>query len=118
MRLAIVAGLIAGASLAVQSTLAAHVKAKAAHAAKAGRPTAHEVAPWYIAMTADQTVLTAPVETSSAGPTKSNASHPRNGSTRLTCTMIGIWLGKVGAPCKVPRTAESASSALWPSRAT
>jgi hypothetical protein len=40
--------------------------------------------------TKNQTVLIAPVEASSAGPTKSNASHPRSGSTRLTCTIIGI----------------------------
>ncbi len=38
----------------------------------------------------NQTLLIAPVEASSAGPTKSNASHPRSGSTRLTCTITGI----------------------------
>jgi hypothetical protein len=66
----------------------------------------------------NQTVLIAPVEASSAGPTKSNASHPRSGSTRLTWTIICIWFGKEGALCRVPRTAKSTSSALWPSRAT
>ena len=163
MRLTIVAGLILGASLAVQSMLSVHTKAKVGTAATAVRVHVHEVAPWYIAMNdvaawrdasrpprlfrfprgkglgvrflaslkmrdhiskgplrdfktgtgfagaklsggdrwlallaslrmtaKNQTVLIAPVEASSAGRTKSNASHPRSGSTRLTCTIIGI----------------------------
>lgn len=109
MRLTIVAGVIMGVALAIQSALGAHARAKVAHPATAGR--VHERAPWYVAMNdghsaghsagprgthaglraaTDQTVLIAPVEASSAGPTKSNASHPRSGSTRLTCTIIGI----------------------------
>jgi hypothetical protein len=47
MRLTIIAGLILGASLAVQSMLSAHAKAKLGPAASAVRD--HEVAPWYIA---------------------------------------------------------------------
>ncbi len=47
MRLTIVAGLILGASLAVQSMLTTSAKAKAAPAAAAVH--VHEVAPWYIA---------------------------------------------------------------------
>jgi hypothetical protein len=50
MRLTIVAGLILGASLAVQSMLGAHARAKVGPAASAARVHAHEVAPWYIAM--------------------------------------------------------------------
>jgi hypothetical protein len=50
MRLTIVAGLIMGASLAVQSMLLAHAKAKLGPAASAVRVHVHEVAPWYIAM--------------------------------------------------------------------
>ena len=49
MRLTIVAGLILGASLAVQSMLGAHARAKASAAASAVRVHVHEVAPWYIA---------------------------------------------------------------------
>ena len=48
MRLTIVAGLILGASLAVQSMLGTHAKAKVGTAATAVH--VHEVAPWYIAM--------------------------------------------------------------------
>ena len=50
MRLTIVAGLIFGASLAVQSMLGAHAKAKVGPAATAAHVHVHEVAPWYIAM--------------------------------------------------------------------
>jgi hypothetical protein len=49
MRLSIVAGLILGASLAVQSMIGAHAKAKVGPAASAVRVHVHEVAPWYIA---------------------------------------------------------------------
>ena len=51
MRMTIVAGLILGASLAVQSMLGAHARAKAGDAAGAVRSHARVVAPWYIAMT-------------------------------------------------------------------
>ena len=47
MRLTIVAGLILGASLAVQSMLGAHARAKLGPAASAVH--VREVAPWYIA---------------------------------------------------------------------
>ena len=50
MRLTIAAGLIVGASLAVQSMLGAHARAKLGPAATAVRVHVHEVAPWYIAM--------------------------------------------------------------------
>jgi hypothetical protein len=50
MRLTIVAGLIMGVSLAVQSALGAQVRAKVGRAASAGR--VHEIAPWYIAKNA------------------------------------------------------------------
>jgi hypothetical protein len=50
MRLTIVAGLILGASLAVQSMLGTHAKAKIGTAARAARVHEHEVAPWYITM--------------------------------------------------------------------
>jgi len=49
MRLTIVAGLILGASLAVQSMLGARAKARDGAAAGAVRVHVHEVAPWYIA---------------------------------------------------------------------
>ena len=49
MRMTIVAGLILGASLAVQSMLGAHARAKAGDAAGAVRSHARVVAPWYIA---------------------------------------------------------------------
>jgi hypothetical protein len=49
MRLTIVAGLIFGLSMAIQSTVAAHARAKAGHAANAVRAHVKEVAPWYIA---------------------------------------------------------------------
>ena len=49
MRLTIIAGLILGASLAVQSMLGAHARAKASAAASAARVHVHTVAPWYIA---------------------------------------------------------------------
>ncbi len=39
-----------GASLAVQSTLGAHARAKVGHAASAASVHLREVAPWYIAM--------------------------------------------------------------------
>ncbi|MGD1029444.1 hypothetical protein [Candidatus Binatus soli] len=51
MRLTIAAGLIMGVSLAVQSALGAHARAKVGHAASAGSRV-HEIAPWYIAMNA------------------------------------------------------------------
>ena len=47
MRLSILAGLILGTSLAIQSMIVAH--SKAVHAASAVRQHAHVVAPWYIA---------------------------------------------------------------------
>ncbi len=50
MRLTIVAGLIMGVALAVQSVLGAHARAKAGHAVRAG--SVQESAPWYIAMNA------------------------------------------------------------------
>jgi hypothetical protein len=50
MRMTIVAGLILGASLAVQSMLGAHARAKVGDAAGAVRSHARVVAPWYIAM--------------------------------------------------------------------
>ncbi|HLX05607.1 MAG TPA: hypothetical protein VKR28_08730 [Candidatus Binatus sp.] len=49
MRLTIVAGLILGASLAVQSMLSTYARAKAGPAATAVRIQVPEVAPWYIA---------------------------------------------------------------------
>ena len=53
MRLTIVAGLIMGVALAVQSALGAHARAKAGHAVRAG--SVQESAPWYIAMNAGHT---------------------------------------------------------------
>jgi hypothetical protein len=49
-RLTIVAGLVLGASLAVQSMLGAHARARIGSAASAVRVHVHEVAPWYVAM--------------------------------------------------------------------
>jgi len=49
MRLAIVAGLIVGASLAVRSAAGAHAMAETGHAARAVRVHEPVVAPWYIA---------------------------------------------------------------------
>jgi hypothetical protein len=49
MRLTIIAGLIMGASLAIQSMLGAHARAKVGQAASAVRVHVREVAPWYIA---------------------------------------------------------------------
>ena len=49
MRLTIIAGLIMGASLAVQSMLAAHSVAKLGRSATGVGVHAHVVAPWYIA---------------------------------------------------------------------
>jgi hypothetical protein len=49
MRLTIVAGLIMGLSLAVQSMLSAHARAKVGPAAEKSGVRVHEVAPWYIA---------------------------------------------------------------------
>jgi hypothetical protein len=49
MRLTIIAGLIFGASLAVQSILAAHATPKLGRAANGVGVHAHVVAPWYIA---------------------------------------------------------------------
>ncbi len=49
MRLTIVAGLIMGLSLAVQSMLGAHARAKVGDAASAVRAHVRVVAPWYIA---------------------------------------------------------------------
>jgi hypothetical protein len=48
MRLTILAGLIMGVALAIQSVLSAHARAKVVHAARAVH--VHESAPWYIAM--------------------------------------------------------------------
>ena len=50
MRLTIVAGLILGASLAVQSMLGAHARARLGPAASAVGVHVHGVAPWYVAM--------------------------------------------------------------------
>ncbi len=50
MRLTIVAGLILGVALAVQSALGAHARARAGHAVRAG--SVQESAPWYVAMSA------------------------------------------------------------------
>ena len=50
MRLTIVAGLILGASLAVQSMLGAHARARLGSAASAVGVHVREVAPWYVAM--------------------------------------------------------------------
>jgi hypothetical protein len=52
MRLTIVAGLIMGVSLAIQSGLDAQARAKVSRAASADR--VHESAPWYIATNAGQ----------------------------------------------------------------
>ena len=49
MRLTVVAGLIFGLSMAIQSAVGAHARAKAGHAANAVRDHVKEVAPWYIA---------------------------------------------------------------------
>jgi hypothetical protein len=49
MRLTIIAGLILGASLAVQSMLGAHTAAKLGRPPSAVGVHAHVVAPWYIA---------------------------------------------------------------------
>ena len=51
MRLTIIAGLILGTSLAVQSILAAHASAKLGPAASGVGIHAHVIAPWYIAAT-------------------------------------------------------------------
>ena len=99
MRLTILAGLITGTSLAIQVALTAHARPKVPPPNSAIRLRA--VAPWYIASTAPfpysseggvnyQIGLTAVGEVSPAGPMKSNESQPRSGSTRLTCTIIGI----------------------------
>ena len=48
MRLTIIAGLILGTSLAVQSILGAHAAAKLGPAATGVGVHAHVVAPWYI----------------------------------------------------------------------
>ena len=50
MRLTIVAGLIMGLSLAVQSMLGAHARAKVGQAASAVRVHGRAIAPWYIAI--------------------------------------------------------------------
>jgi len=50
MRLTIIAGLIVGASLAIQSMLGAHARTKVGEAASAVRFHGHVVAPWYVAM--------------------------------------------------------------------
>jgi hypothetical protein len=47
MRLTILAGLIMGASLAIQSIYGAHIRARVGIAVKPAH--VHEVAPWYIA---------------------------------------------------------------------
>jgi hypothetical protein len=50
MRLTIIAGLILGVSLAVQSILGAHARAKVGQAASAVRVHGRVVAPWYVAV--------------------------------------------------------------------
>ena len=50
MRLTIIAGLIMGLSLAVQSMLGAHARAKVGQAASAVRVHERAIAPWYIAI--------------------------------------------------------------------
>ena len=50
MRLTIIAGLILGVSLAVQSILGAHARAEVGQAASAARVHGRVVAPWYVAM--------------------------------------------------------------------
>ncbi len=50
MRLTIIAGLIMGLSMAVQSALSAHARAKVGHAVKAVGVHAKVIAPWYIAL--------------------------------------------------------------------
>jgi hypothetical protein len=47
MRLTIVAGVILGMSLAVQSAVGAHLRAKAGHVVSA--VPVHQIAPWYVA---------------------------------------------------------------------
>jgi hypothetical protein len=49
MRLTVVAGLIFGLSMAIQSAVDAHARAKAVHAANAVRIHVKEAAPWYVA---------------------------------------------------------------------
>ena len=49
MRLTIIAGLILGTSLAIQSILAAHAAAKLGRAPSGVGIHAHVVAPWYVA---------------------------------------------------------------------
>ncbi len=49
MRFTVVAGLIFGLSMAIQSLVGAHARAKAGHVANAVRVQVKEVAPWYIA---------------------------------------------------------------------
>ena len=99
MRLTILAGLITGISLAIQVALSAHTRPKVPPPNSAIRM--RRVAPWYIASNAPfpspsegevnyQIGLTTLGEVSPAGPMKSNESQPRRGSTRLTCTIIGI----------------------------
>lgn len=106
MRLTILAGLITGTSLAIQVALSAHTRPKVPPPNSAIRM--RTVAPWYIASNAplsyrcigegtirkgegkNQIGLAALGEVSPAGPMKSNESQPRSGSTRLTCTIIGI----------------------------
>jgi hypothetical protein len=61
MRLTIVAGLIMGVSLAVQSAVDSHQRAKAVHATSAVRAHEREVAPWYIAMNPSSDDLPLPV---------------------------------------------------------
>jgi hypothetical protein len=50
MRLTILAGLIMGAALAINSSVGAHSRAKVSRAASAVRVHVHAVAPWYIAL--------------------------------------------------------------------
>ncbi|HZC46397.1 MAG TPA: hypothetical protein VE243_07965 [Candidatus Acidoferrum sp.] len=56
MRLTIVAGLIMGLSMAIQSAMNAHARAKAGNASSAVGIHVRVVAPWYVA----QNVLSAP----------------------------------------------------------
>jgi hypothetical protein len=69
MRLTIVAGLILGMSLAVQSMLGARARARIGSAASAVRVQVHEVAPWYIAMNDVHRARTALARTSALGET-------------------------------------------------
>jgi hypothetical protein len=57
MRISILAGLILGTSLAIQSMVVAHARAKVVHAASAVREHVRVVAPWYVAVNDDSAVV-------------------------------------------------------------